>query len=242
MVFVDYEYWFYSYKTRHGTRPDIITWRDELMATYNIDEIMIFGDFTAAEIRSELTRLREITSTIIETGNSNQSFKKDMTDFVMLDYIYQCAATRRDVGRYILFTGDGHFQSVVRYLVQKKHREVIVYGIRETFSKQLRDAASLTVELPYDDPHFSCYRMIVRNIAYVKSDPSKFLTFNGTVDAVARVNSVSKDRIRSALVSMMNKGYVVQKDYMVESDKKIKTIDVNWELLAADGLLHGLMT
>ena len=242
MAFVDYEYWFYSCKTRHHTKPELTAWRDELKERYYIDEIMVFGDFTEPEIKTELTRLREITSTIIETGNTYQNRKKDMTDFVMLDYIYQCAATRRDIKRYIIFTGDGHFQSVVRYLVQKKGCEVIVYGIRDTFSRQLRDSATLTVELPCDDPLVSYYRMIVRNIAYVKTDPSKIPSFNGTVTAVAMANGVPKDRVRTALINMMNKGYIIQRDYIVEPGKKIKILDADWEFLASNGLLAGLMS
>ena len=237
IVFVDYEYWFYSYKTKYGIRPELTEWRDKLAAEYSIDEIMVFGDFTSSEIRAELVRLREITSTIIETGNTYQNHKKDLTDFVMLDYIYQCAENRRDIGRYIIFTGDGHFQSVVRYLVQKKKREVIVYGVRDTFSRQLRDAASSYIELPGGDPMTGYYRMIVRNIAYVTSHDAILPTFNGTVDTVAKQNGAPRERVRAALVSMMNRRYIVHREYEVEPGKKIKLLTADWELLARDGLL-----
>ena len=43
-------------------------------------------------------------------------FIKDMTDFVLLDEIYQSIDREKRVKNYILFTGDGHFQSVARYL------------------------------------------------------------------------------------------------------------------------------
>ena len=187
-------------------KPDPISWRDELAGVYDIVDIMVFGDFTSPEMAAELSKLREITSTIIETGNTFGSHKKDMTDFVMLDYVYQCAATRHDIGRYILFTGDGHFQSVVRYLKQKKKREVIVYGIRETFSRQLRDAATYAVEVPDSDMFSPYYRMIIRNFAYVSGKNDIIPTFNGTVDTVTGQNGVPRERVRAALVKMMNMG------------------------------------
>ena len=88
MVFVDYEYWFYSYKNKYNLRPDTAAWRAELEKQFDIEDIMIFADFSSPGIGEELAKLRNITNTIIETGTATQYRKKDMTDFVMLDYIY----------------------------------------------------------------------------------------------------------------------------------------------------------
>ena len=106
MVFVDYEYWFYSYKNKYNLRPDTAAWRAELEKQFDIEDIMIFADFSSPGIGEELAKLRNITNTIIETGTATQYRKKDMTDFVMLDYIYQNVTSRNDVGTYIIFTGD----------------------------------------------------------------------------------------------------------------------------------------
>ena len=45
MVFVDYEYWFYSYKNKYNLRPDTAAWRAELEKQFDIEDIMIFADF-----------------------------------------------------------------------------------------------------------------------------------------------------------------------------------------------------
>lgn len=142
MVFVDYESWFYSYKTLFRMRPDPRAFRASIEADYDIEDIMVFGDFSSPGMAEELGKLRNITNTIIETGNTFNRRKKDMTDFIMLDYIYQYADENRKVGTYIIFTGDGHFQSVTKYLVQKKRKNVVIYGVKDTISRQLRDAAS----------------------------------------------------------------------------------------------------
>ncbi len=53
MVFVDYEYWFYSYKNKYNLRPDTAAWRAELEKQFDIEDIMIFADFSSpASVRS----------------------------------------------------------------------------------------------------------------------------------------------------------------------------------------------
>ena len=48
---------------------------------------MVFANFSSPGLNGELDSIREMTNTIIETGSDSQRAKKDMTDFVMLDYI-----------------------------------------------------------------------------------------------------------------------------------------------------------
>lgn len=237
MVFVDYEYWYYSYKTLYGIKPNPASWREGLEKKYDIAEIMVFADFSQTGISEELGKLRSLTNTIIETGNTFMRRKKDMTDFIMLDYIYQCAAERRDIGTYIIFTGDGHFQSVVKYLVQKKQKKVVAYGIKDTFSKHLQAVASETVYLPVEEELMDeYYRMIVSNMAYVNEKQEIIPTFLGTVDAVSNFNNVPKEQIRAALSQMMEKGYIYQRDYRVTFNRKVKIVAADWELLIKDGL------
>ena len=165
---------------------------------------MIFADFSSPGIGEELAKLRNITNTIIETGTATQYRKKDMTDFVMLDYIYQNVTSRNDVGTYIIFTGDGHFQSVVKYLVQKRHKKVVVYGVTDTFSKRLQGVASDIRLLPDEEELNNSYmRMIVRNLAHVEAKANIIPTFWGTIEAVSKRNNVPDDRVKATLLRMM---------------------------------------
>ncbi|MBQ3939218.1 MAG: NYN domain-containing protein, partial [Clostridia bacterium] len=61
LVFVDYEYWFYSYKNKYGIRPNVSAWRQELEQKFRIVDIMIFADFSSPSIGEELANLRSIT-------------------------------------------------------------------------------------------------------------------------------------------------------------------------------------
>ena len=76
MIFVDYEYWFYSYKNRYGIRPNPASWRTSLEKKYNIDDIMVFANFSSPGLNGELDSIREMTNTIIETGSDSQRAKK----------------------------------------------------------------------------------------------------------------------------------------------------------------------
>lgn len=237
MAFVDYEYWFYSYKSLYHIKPDLVKWRDDLEKKYSISDIMVFADFSPSEIGDEKIRLRSITNTIIETGNTYQGRTKDMTDFIMLDYIYQCASTKRDIDNYIIFTGDGHFHSVVKYLTHKMHKNVIVYGVKDSFNKQLQSAASEAVVLPADMELFlDYYKMIIDNMYYVSNKSDIYPTFMGTIEAVSKFNNVPADQIKAALVRMIDQGYIYQKDYHIARGKRIKVLAANWKLLIKDGL------
>ncbi len=237
MAFVDYEYWFYSYKTRFGIRPEPSMWRTELAKKYILEDIMVFADFSSPGLNEELGKLREITNTIIETGNESQRRKKDMTDFVMLDYIYQFVDNNKDIDTYIIFTGDGNFQSVIKYLVQKKHKKVVLYGVQDSTSKRLQAVASETVMIPYEDELYKNYgRMITENMDYVLDKPRIIPTFNGTVEAVSERNGVPKDTVKSVLSRMVDEGYIVKRDMRIEYNKTIKTIAADWSKLIKDGL------
>lgn len=232
LVFVDFEYWYYSYRTIYHIKPDISAWYENLKSKYDIMDIMIFGDFSSGEIGQELVNLRHVTNHIIETGNTYQYRKKDMTD-----YIYQSADTDKNTGTYILFTGDGHFHSVVRYLCEKRKKHVVVYGVTNSFSRHLQAAASETVFMPADNEATkSYYRMIVSNLENLAGKPGVIPTFMSTVDAVSSHNNVPRETIQAALSKMIDLGYIYKKDYLVAFRQKVKIIAVNWELAARDGL------
>lgn len=237
MVFVDYEYWFYSYKTRYGIRPDPASWRASLEEKYRIDDIMVFANFSFPGLGDELDSIREVTNTIIETGSDTQRAKKDMTDFVMLDYIYQCADSRRDIGTYILFTGDGHFQSVVKYLSQKKHKKVILFGVTDSFSKRLSSVADEVNLLPMDDELYEMYmRHIVLDLDYCSRKDNIIPTINSTAEAVAKKKNLPMEQVRATIIKMLDEGYLYQRIKYVEFNRKVKVICPKWEKLIEDGI------
>lgn len=148
IVFVDYEHWYISMEKFFGEKPNIRQWRNELSERYNVTDIMFFADFSNPSLRAEIQKIREVTSYIIETQTASQYHKKDYTDFIMLDHIYQRAMTSDGTDVFVIFSGDGHFSSVISFLVNRCGKTVCVYGIKDALSMQLRNTANITVEWP----------------------------------------------------------------------------------------------
>lgn len=237
IAFVDYEHWYYSIQKNFGLKPEPVSWRRKLEEQYDLEDVMVFADFGHKGIDGELTKLRNMTNTIIETQQTFSRYKKDMTDFIMLDYIYQTAYTKPDITTFIIFTGDGHFQSVTKYLIQKLNKKVVIYGVRDSVSKQLRAVASECYMLPTDAETLrGYYEMIVSNLAYVSEKSNIIPTFNGTVSAVARHNEVPEELIHAALQEMLDKGLIYQRLQRVAFNKEVKVVAANWEELAKQGL------
>lgn len=235
IIFIDYEYCFYSYMDTHKIKPCPMIWKKKLEEEYELREIMVFGDFAQKEISEELRKLRSITNTIIETSNMFLERKKDMTDFIMLDYIYQSVESRKDVDTYILFTGDGHFQSVVKYLRQKK-KNVIICGVRETMSNQLRSVASEIVELPIEDERYiNYYKLIASNMNYVEQYPKIVPTFMRTVENVARKNNLSEELVTDMLRRMIQKGYITKKVKRM-SNGDVRYLEACWDKMIEEGI------
>ena len=152
VAFVDFEHWYISMDRFYGIKPDIRAWRADLAEKYDIRDIIFFGDFSNPSLRAEIPRIREVSSYIIETQNASDYHKKDYTDFIMLDHIYQRAVTSPEIDVYVIFSGDGHFSSVTSFLVNRCDKEVAVYGVRDAVSMQLRNTATVTVDWPIDPP------------------------------------------------------------------------------------------
>lgn len=237
MVFVDYEYWFYSYKTQFRIRPDPKAWREMLEQQHQIEDIMVFANFSSPGLGNELDRIREITNTIIETGGDNLRQKKDMTDFVMLDYIYQCADSRKDIDTYILFTGDGHFQSVVKYLTQKKKKKVIMYGVTDSFSSRLQSITDEFHLLPAQEEVIeSCMRFVLIDLVKCYNNDTIIPTINSTAATVARNCGMPEDQVKAAILKMLDIGYIYQRFKYVAFNRRVKVIALKWEKLIEEGI------
>ena len=231
-VFVDYEHWFISLDRLHNKkRPDLRSFRDTLSQKYELQEIFIFADFSNPALRNELPKLREITNHIIETQNTSSAHKKDFTDFIMLDHIYQLAISSPSTDAFIIFSGDGHFSSVTNYLKSKLGKEVGVYAVRGGLSTQLKNTASWTMLLPETtDPNAVVYNMILTSLRNLSENKQKrsYPSFKGTVSAVSRHNRIPARVVTSALRELIKKECITQESVKLD-DAKINTLKVDWQ-------------
>lgn len=239
MAFVDFEHWYISLDKFYKVKPDVKAWADELNDQYDVRQIAIFADFSNPSLRAELENLRDVTTFIFDTKNSSEHYKKDFTDFILLDYIYRQAITQGDVDTFIIFTGDGHFTSVVRFLRNECRKNVGIYGITGATNSQLKQSASFFKEIPSDtEVYRSYYKMLVDNFSYltVHREFGEKSTTAKIVERVSQKNSVGKKEIAKALELMIKDGYVYRAAAVGEKGKKIEVLKPNWELMARDGL------
>ena len=236
IAFVDFEHWYYSYQQFYHISPKISEWRKQLDEKYQLEDVMVFANFSDGEIREDLAKIRTVTNSIIETQQVTK-IEKEMTDFIMLDYIYQHVNEHPDTEVYILFTGDAHFQSAVKYLMQKKNKTVVVYGVKNAFSSQLKAVASEAVELPAsDDVIRSLYPLIVENMAYVSSRFDIVPTFSATARKISEQHSISEEIVKAALNDMKRKGYLYTRKQRVSFNQFVPVLAANWDILAQAGL------
>lgn len=246
IVFVDYEHFYYSMLNNFNMRPNLRGWRNELAEQFDIYEILFFADFSKNGISGELTRLREVSNAIIETRTSNGQTKKDYTDFIILDYIYQKAFTADNIENFIIFTGDGHFSSVVAFLKNRCEKKVGIYGVKNSLSHQLKATANWWKELPDDNEQlYEACRAVIENFRYIERQrvqrgrvirPS----FWGTVDNVTAHYNLDRDLVKDGLSYLMDKQYIYQVEERVSFNEFIKILKVDWEKADADEQLKPL--
>ena len=222
VAFVDYESWYVSLKTTYAIAPDIKGWFEELNRHYQLIDVTFFADFSHRSLADELRRIRPYTNKIIDTRSPN-GVEKDYTDFIMLDNIYQKALSASDIQTFILFSGDGHFSSVVAFLKNFYHKNVVVYGIQDCFSAQLREAASETVTLP-DEKQLN--RGIYQTIFdYLRRASAP--TYDGALQYVSdKHKNVSRKTIQNAM-DLLEKREVLSQRNLPGS--KARQLFVSWE-------------
>lgn len=239
IAFVDYEHWYISLDKFFSVRPDVRAWAKELDEIYNVREIAVFADFSNPSLRAELEKLRDVTSFIFDTKNSSEHYKKDFTDFILLDYIYRKAITEKDIDTFVIFTGDGHFTSVVRFLRNECRKNVGIYGITGATNAQLKLSATWSKEIPSDTQVFQeYYKMFVDTFNYltVHREFGEKSTKEKIVERVCNKNKVGKKPLTRALEQMIIDGYVYTSSVAGEKGKRITVLRPNWELLSRDGL------
>ncbi|MBR4292334.1 MAG: NYN domain-containing protein [Clostridia bacterium] len=244
VAFIDFEHWYISLDRFYHTRPDMKAWFAEVSKTYDVRDVYVFADFSNQSLRAEIPKIREITSSIIETQNASAFVTKDFTDFIMLDHIYQKALSEKEIKAFIIFSGDGHFSSVTSFLRNRCSKTVGIYGVRGALSSQLRNTATWCVEIPATektvDENQKYYDMIFGNLKYLaennRGERKMYPTFRGTVDAVSAYYSANRDDVMNAMRYLVERDYIVQSEEKVDAHHTVKVIKVNWDLAIREGI------
>ncbi|MEG1742622.1 MAG: NYN domain-containing protein [Clostridia bacterium] len=233
-AFVDYEHWYVSLARNFDTRPNIKGWYEDLCKRVNLTEVVFFADFSHKSLADEIQRIRPFSNKIIDTRNPN-GVKKDFTDFIILDNIYQKALTSSDIDVFILFSGDGHFSSVASFLKNIYSKEVGIYGIEGSFSRQLQQTASWCVTLPtQDDVHGLEYRLIFDEL----KTSTIIHTEKSLIEKICASNKTAKSQnIKNSLDKLMIDGVIVSRTINRFSTKEPQLF-VDWERVQKEGYIE----
>lgn len=173
-------------------------------------------------------KIRGYTNDIVETKNGGGYFKKDFTDFIMLDRIYQTAYSNKEIDTYIIFTGDGHFSSVVLFLKNICAKKVVVYGVKNAFSNQLKIAASTFREIEHDELAPVCSFIIESINTLEKENKNARPTFMKTVDAVSAKYGYDKLFVRQAMDRLFERECVCQYTRKIGTNE-VKLLKVDYK-------------
>ena len=231
IVFVDYENWYITLDNFYKMRPDIRGWHDELFREYNVEDVLFFADFSNPALRSEISKIREVSNTIIETQSSRSYTQKDFTDFIMLDHIYQKALSSDQTDVFILVTGDGHFSSVVNFLRTKCRKKVIVYGADAATSNQLKKCANEFVSIPTErDICAHRKQLIISHIAQLYAEKScPRILFGVTVNAVSKKYNVEPEKVKDLVHELVKEGALQSNKQYFKDGKFGKILNLNQE-------------
>lgn len=225
-AFVDYEHWYISLKTNYGLKPNIKAWFEDLNSKFNLAEVNFFADFSHKSLADEIGRIRLFSNKIIDTRSPN-GVQKDFTDFIILDNMYQKALSSEDIDVFILFSGDGHFSSVTSFLKNFYRKTVVIYGINGSFSKQLRETASVSYILPTTaDINESFYSHI---FDYLRTNSSP--TYTDALNTVLKKTrgKSSKQSVTAAMKTLIENDIISERTIPSQKGKKQKLLFVDWE-------------
>lgn len=216
-------------------RPNIGAWFDDLRSRVYLKEAVFFADFSHQSLADEIKRIRPYSNKIIDTRNANGNVKKDFTDFIMLDNMYQKALSSDDIDVFILFSGDGHFSSVTSFLKNIYQKEVGIYGVKNSFSRQLQDTASWCVTMPFESEINDNYNRIILDGLndYVRANPKKLPVMNELTTFISGKYNLSKSELQKAMQRLIDGGYLSQR---AVGGKKEAALFVDWNSLETDNI------
>ncbi len=219
-------------------RPNIQSWFTDLKKECNIVEVIFFADFSKfREKEKEIKRIRTFTNKIIDTYNPDLHYKKDYTDFIILDNIYQKALSNQDIKMFIIFSGDGHFSSVGAFLRNFCNKEVGIYGVKNCISRNLINSADWVCEVPMaEEMAAPYYNMIFTNLKKCESEDGLKPTFMRTVEVVSANYNVPTAQVRDALSDLIKQGYIIQVQERTKRNEPIRVLHADWQKISADGI------
>ena len=238
VAFVDFEYMQISFRKKFFLNPPLKEWYADISERFTIDDVFFFADFSNRAMKYNISQIRSITNNVIDTQNTSLRRKKDFTDFFILDAIYRTAFDKNSAKNIILFSGDGHFSAAVRFLREKCAKRVIVYGLENTVSGQLKSCATELISFPsYAVLKRLYYPVVAKTMQEQLAQTNNFLTFMNVLKTACSQTNVNQTYLYDAMRQMMDEGYISEGEQWINSRKRIRVLSPDFDKMKADGIL-----
>ena len=235
-VFVDYDNWFWHIHNKNATN-DIDDIFNIIKEYSSIAHLSIYADFSHDFIKAEKARLDlKYPRMIHDCGSytdSNQFARKDLTDFYLLDDIYQTLFTNPRIEQFILVVGDGHFHSAISHIRMFHQKTVGVYALKGSLSPLIKNNADWFREI---EPQYSHdFSKILSTLKY-NEERSYFSFFNSIVNLSSKYHNTDRNEIARALSYLIEHEYACQQKVEVPGEGERQVIKVDWPRVKQEGL------
>ena len=135
--------------------------------------------------------------------------------------------TAHDIDTFIIFSGDGHFSSVTSFLKNFYHKQVVIYGVNGSFSKQLQETANVFHILPSEQDVFESFYKYIFDYLKTSSNPG----YNEAIDTAVKKSrgKAKKQSIAKAMKTLMENDVISERTIALSKGKKKKMLFVDWE-------------
>lgn len=209
-LFIDFEYFVYGAENERMAPPAPARLMERAAEYGSVAAAKAFGQNDVLDRYRQELRAASIEAILCtSTGGAN---KKNVTDFYMLDSIYQTAYTQGHIHHYILVTGDGDFASVLAYLRYRLQKNTIVMAYADSVSPELKTEDHKFVELKRVAKETWPEEEQIKLIRFVHSGQSlgKLITLTSTA-RVYKSGGATEDERREQIARMIQNGVFEQR-------------------------------
>lgn len=238
-LFIDFEYFVYGAENV-GQKPPSTAKLMEMAAEYgNIMSAKAFGESAVLDRYQQDLRTASIEA--ILCAGIGKDKRKNVTDFFMLDHIYQSAYTQGHIDTYVLVTGDGHFGSVTAFLRYRLQKKAIVMAYPDSASAELKHASNEFRELIREDEDRWTEDIQAGLIRFVYSGEveNKIITVGSTARHYTVPGWDERDR-RRELVRLIGEGLFEQRVEELGNGEAVRRLYLNHSHPFVQQVLAGL--
>ena len=236
-VFVDYENWFWNVYNNKATN-EIKTIFDHIQNIGQIAHIVIYADFSKEFIKDEKSKLEITYPRMVHdcgTYNTNDKtyIKKDLTDFYILDDIYQTLFTNPRIEQFIIVAGDGHFHSAITHLRMFHQKKVGVFAFKGSLSPLIKNNVDWYIEVI---PEFSHDFGKILSTMYYNENRNFYSYFNGLVNSCVNYYKIDKNKCITSLSYLIDNGYIRQETIKLPKEGERRALMADWDKVEQDEL------